>query len=106
MARAKLKVGSTNTLEIAELKNTVTGDYPTDATITADLLDATETPVSGASGISVAHVSGTSGESTLYQGTLLHTVALTAGADYTARFTITAGSNVRRIDLPCIAESD
>lgn len=76
MLSAALLIGSTNVLELTALQDTVTGAYPTDAEVTASLALAGQ-PVTGAQGLPLAYVAGTTDEETTYRGELPATVALT-----------------------------
>lgn len=103
-ATQRLKLGSTNALSITGLRVTVGGTYPITATIVVSLLDSTGATVTGAGGLACAYVSGT-GKNSLYAGAIPSTVALVEGDSYTARVTATSGVNVRRFDIPCVAEA-
>jgi hypothetical protein len=96
MLSASLTVGSTNLVELTGLQDTVTGSYPTDATVTAQLLEPKGTPVVGAESITLGYVAGTSGADTTYRGAIPATVALGAKV-YTLVVTATDASGNKRV---------
>lgn len=104
-ATLTLRIASTNVVELAGLQNTTTKAYITTASITCDLLDATGATVSGATGLAMPLVAGTSGPTVTYRAIIPDTASLSA-APYTARLSIDdLAGNKRRIDLPCTATS-
>ena len=76
MLSATLVIGSTNVLELTGLQDTTTGLYPVDATVTAQLQQPNGDPVTGATAVTLAYVSPTTGATTRYRGVIPSTVAL------------------------------
>lgn len=100
----QLTLASTNLIELTGLQDAIDLSYPATATVVVDLLDAAGQGVAGATGIAMAFVAGTSGASSKYRGILPASVALVAGAHYTARVSVTtAAGGARRFDVPCTA---
>ncbi len=94
MATHKIAVASTNVLDLKGLKNQLTGEYPTDATVVVTLLDSNNAEVEGAESITASYVAGTTGSSTLYRAELPDTLPIEAG-NYKAKVKATKGSSVR-----------
>jgi hypothetical protein len=106
-AREKLIMRSTNLVELTGLKDRVTGEYPDNATVTADLLNAEdESAVAGGDGLAVEYSSGTGVNSTYY-GRVPHTVTLVEDAEYIIRVEATWDDGVedivRTFDIDCYA---
>lgn len=96
-------IGSTTVVELSQLLDTVTLQYPQAATVDLDLFDPiTGAPVAGATDIALVRDVTTSGAATIYRGVIPHTAALVAGV-YPARVTITDGTNVRVMKGTCTA---
>ena len=95
-------VGSTNVVELSGLRDKLTNTYPTTATVTLGLVDATGTPVTGATAISMTLVSGTTGAATLYRGTIAASIALTAQT-YVATVTAAYSGSTRLFTISCPA---
>lgn len=96
-------IGSTTVVELSQLQDTVTLQYPQAATADLDLLDPdTGAPVSGATNITLTRDPATSGAATIYRGSIPSTAALVAGV-YPARVTIADGANTRVMEGTCTA---
>lgn len=83
-------------------KDAVTQLLLADSTVNFDLLDSAGNPVAGATGIAMGYAAG---PPPAYRGVVAHTVALVAGAPYTARVTATNSGNVRKFPIDCVAEA-
>jgi hypothetical protein len=106
MTTLLLDIGSTNLITLTGLKDTVTGDYPTDATVTATLYPSSSTtPVGGAENLVLAYVPTTTGAATQYRGVIPASVAATLLIQpYLLIVTATdANNNVRVFYVPCSA---
>lgn len=96
-------IGSSTVVELSELRDTVTLQYPQAATADLDLFDPiTGAPVVGATDLPLARDVATSGAATIYRGVIPASVALVA-AVYPARVTIVDGVNTRVMRGTCTA---
>jgi hypothetical protein len=82
--------GSTNLVELTGLQDTATDLYPTDATVTCDIVSSNGITVAGAAALPMAYVDGTTGAETTYRGTVPATVPLIVGRRYMRRITAVA----------------
>lgn len=96
--------GSDNVIELVALHGELAGLYPPDATVVFSLTDPTGAPVSNATNITMAHVSGTTGSATTYRGELPASVSATLATRLIYTLTVTAidaSANKRVFELPC-----
>ena len=90
---------STHLVELVGLIDNATGLYLTDATVTGDLLDPSGAVVSGGAGITLTHVSGTTGAGVTYRGVLPGSIVFGAGMyRFRARITDT-NNNLREVNF-------
>lgn len=78
------RVGSTNLVELQQLRDHRRGAFPTDATVTVTVLDNTGTPVVGASALPMPYDATTQ----VYRGVLPSSLPLAAGSLYTRVVTV------------------
>lgn len=99
-----LYIGNDNLLEIAGLKNELTGLDLNGATVTVTLLDADGAEVGGEVWPkALDYVTGSDG---IYRCTLPYTLSLTAGRRYTTQITADAGNGLRALwELECVARA-
>lgn len=104
MARQKLIMGSTMLIELVGLRNRLTGLYPTNAVVDADLITEAGVPVAGGSNLTVTYDedAGT-GSRTAYYGAIPSSVSLTEGDEYRVQVTAIVDGVTRVFDIPCIA---
>lgn len=97
-----LYLGGDTILEVAALKNELTGADLNAAAVAVTLVDPAGVEVGGDTWPrSLAYVTGSRGT---YRATLPYTLALAANARYTAVVTVDAGEGLRaRWELPCVA---
>lgn len=100
MARQLLYVDCDNLLRYDRARNSSDGEYLNAATVMAALLDADGDPVAGAESITLSKVAGVDGR---YEGVILSTVALVAGALYTIEITLVEGVLDDFRSIPAIA---
>jgi hypothetical protein len=82
------------------VRNALTGAAINDATVTARVLNSSNTEVAGQSWpVSLSYVGGSAGE---YRAQLESTLAVDAGQTYTAEFTITAGGVTRTLNYEVV----
>lgn len=86
-----LALESDNIITWDGLKNPITKEFVNDATVVATLYTAANSAVTGATGISLAYVSGSNGR---YQGVIEDDVELTDGAEYYIKYTATASGDL------------
>lgn len=79
-----LTPGATHDIEITGFYDRVSNTYPVNATLVMTLYDQAGNPVTGATNITLAYVSGTVGAAAIYRGKLPKTVALTRHTTYRA----------------------
>ena len=92
--RIDLFQGSDMALEVANLKNKLTGELVTGATVTASIFDAAGDAVSGAGNpITLAEITGFDG---LYRGTLPDAAVLVIGDLGTIVYTASGGAGLAR----------
>jgi hypothetical protein len=97
-------VGSTNDVWLTGLQDATDNSYPTNATVVCDYLTPAGALVTGANGIAMTYVPGTTGAGTKYHGTAPATAAFSIGTTYTERVTATDPSgNVRVFNSPQVA---
>jgi hypothetical protein len=97
-------VGSTNDVWLTGLQDATDNSYPTNATVVCDYLTPAGALVTGASGLAMPYVAGTTGAGTKYHGTIPASVVLSVGTTYTERVTATDFSgNVRVFNSPQVA---
>jgi hypothetical protein len=73
--------GSTNVITLSHLFDNIDRTYQEGATVVVTLKDESDTDVTGAIGVSMAQVSGTTGRNVLYRGEIAHTVTLPEGTE-------------------------
>lgn len=97
-----LHVGNDHVLEVAGLRNELTGAALNSATVTVTLVDSAAAEVTGDTWPkTMSYVSGSDG---VYRATLVYGLGLTAGARYTARITADAGNGLRAYwEMECVA---
>lgn len=97
-----LYVGNDMLLEVAGLRDDVTGDYLNAATVTVTLKTSAGVNVSGqAWPLALAYVTGSNG---VYRATLIDTLSLTANSRYVATVIADAGDGKRAqwdLDFVC-----
>jgi len=99
-----LYTGNNCTVDLTGLHNTVTGDPVGDATMTITLLDASGARVGGADWPQPMALLRDS--TSTYRATLPYTLALVAGARYTAHIEVVAGNGLHaEWDLPCVGRA-
>jgi hypothetical protein len=96
-----LIIASDNVITLSKLRDGISGAYPTDASVTLELLDG-ESPVEGAGAIALSHVEGTTGAGTQYRGVIPYSLPLKPRS-YTARVLAVTSDGQRRFDIPCVA---
>ena len=85
-------VGNTQVLELSGLKDTVSGNYQNDATVTVTLTDSAGASVSGQTWpAAMTYVPASNGT---YRVTLDSDLVLTAGVTYTARIDVIAAGGI------------
>jgi hypothetical protein len=90
---AILYVGNDSVLEVAALKNELTGADLNAAAVTVQLKDSTGVDVAGETWPkNMAYVAGSKG---IYRATLPYTLALAAGGRYVATIVADAGAGLR-----------
>lgn len=96
-------VGNTNMLELRGLRDGLTGEYLSGATVTATVKDAAGANVTGESWPkALSYVDDSEG---VYRVSLSHQLAVVAGAGYVAVIDVDADSGRRgRWELPLIAK--
>ena len=100
---SSLAIGSTNNLELADLRDRISLAYPQDATVVVTLYDAVGAAVVGATALACPWVAPALGLSGVYRAIAPSTVVLTAQT-YTAKYTATTtGGVVRVFSDPCPA---
>lgn len=112
-ARAFFHQGSDNYLQVGgvdeaglpvgALKNRLTGEYPTDATVVATIYTRAGAVVTGTLNTSMPHVAGTSGDTTAYRGFIEDTVVMPFGL-YEGRVTASKGGVVEVMRVPITVE--
>lgn len=99
--------GSANLVELVEFQNSVTLEYPIDATVTCDLLDLDGVAIVGASALPMPYVDGTTDAETTYRGTVPASVPLVVGTLYMRRITaVPAGGIGTRVFTKEIVATD
>lgn len=106
--KAQLLISTTSLLELVELKNEVTGEIVTNATVTAVLRDSRGRAVSGqAWPLTMAYIDPNddlAGRLGLYRGILSASLALEEHKGYSADVTATVGSFSKFWQVPVLAE--
>lgn len=93
--------GTTNVIDLARVKDLVTGLYPTTLTCVLSLEDANGVTLEDVNALAMTHVTGTTGRNTIYRFTLPATVALPDDT-YTAVIVATGAAGVQRTyTIPC-----
>lgn len=102
----KLVMRSTNLIELKGMRDKLSGEYPVDATVTADLLTQAGVAVSGGDNLPVTYYDG-EGKDAVYYGSVPSTVTLTENALYIVRVEATWNDGtediVRTFDIDCKA---
>ncbi len=92
-----------NLVELENLKNHATGAYINDATVTMTLKDQSGSAVTGATGLSMAYVTGSNGT---YRATIPYTISCTSHRSYTVEVTADAGSGLLGFwEVPVLIET-
>lgn len=99
---AVIDIGSTNILTLSGFQNLITGAFPADATVAAQLLTPNNSVVAS---FSLPYVAGTTGEGTLYRAVLRAslTAQLTAQKYLLVVTATDAHGNKRVFELLCTA---
>ena len=99
-----LLVGNDNILEVASLKNELTGAFLNAATVTVTLKDAANVNVAGDTWPkTMAYVTGSAG---IYRATMLYTLALVADARYSAVISVNGGAGLQAAwTMECVARA-
>lgn len=98
-----LYVGNDNILEVANLKNDVSGADINNATVSVILADDNGAQIGGATWpMALSYVTGSKG---VYRATLPYTLEMTAGLRMMATVTVDAGPLRAQFDLECVARS-
>lgn len=100
-----LKLASTNVVQVARLKDKLTGLYLSTATGSLSLYDDVGSPVTGAQNLAMPYTAGVGSNPGFYRGVIPSTVALVDGTVYDARATLTAADgSVRLFHIALTAE--
>lgn len=112
-ARAFFHVGADNYLQlggvdengdpVGALRNRITGEYPTDATVTATIRTRAGAVVAGSLNLPMPYVAGTTGTTTAYRGYVQDTLPLPIGL-YEATVTATKDGIVESFRVPITVE--
>lgn len=97
-----LYTGNDTVIEVAGLKNEVTGAFLNSAAVTATLVDAEGDQVAGETWPkTLTYVTGSDG---IYRATLPYTMSLVPSGRYVAQISVNAGAGLRAsFALPCVA---
>jgi hypothetical protein len=87
------RVGGTNLVELAQLRDHLTGSYPADATVSVTVFDAAGAPLSGATNLPMPYDAATK----VYRGVLPSTIAFAAGSSYTRVVTVVGSGGDRAV---------